>query len=213
MHHSVEHCNIYQQLCHISVLKKIYLYDIVGCLIRDKQNKNQAREKIMERIITNTSNTSNTINIYIAEEMNSYVGAQWGDIAREMIETITSASKQAEVIVFSGEKYKAADVRRNFEHVTRSCDKSGQFDFRRYYTAGKVWAFSPELHEIFESFDGFPDSSWSNLETGRIGALKYDAQKGQLIAITPGAIAKHRIKSYVFLSTNTACTTSLVVSL
>lgn len=149
----------------------------------------------MERII-NTIQTNNTCTISVIEEMNNYVGVTWADIAKEMVETITSASSEAEVIVFAGENYDAAKVRRNFEHVAHFSDRNGQFDFRRYYTAGKVWAFSPELHEIFNNFNGFPDSSWSSLETGRIGALRFDPQKGQLIAIAPGTIAKDRIESY-----------------
>lgn len=155
----------------------------------------------MERIInttteTTTETTTISISISVIEEMSSYIGATWADIAAQMVEAITSASSDAEVVVFAGENYEAEKIRRNFGHLARFCNGNGQFDFRRYYTAGKVWAFSPELHEIFDNFNGFPDSFWSSMETGRIGALKYDAQKGQILAIAPGAIAKNRIESY-----------------
>ena len=149
----------------------------------------------MERII-NTIQTNNTAAISVVEEMSAYVGATWADIAAQMVEAITSASEDAEVIVFAGENYDAAKIRRNFEHIAHSYCTNGHFDFRRYYTAGKVWAFSPELYEIFSNFDGFPDSGWSSMETRRIGALRYDAQKGQILAIAPGAIARNRMESY-----------------
>lgn len=141
-------------------------------------------------------NTTASAVISVVEQMNNYVGATWADIAREIVETITSASEKAEVIVFAGETYKSSDIRRKFEHVAHSCDRNGQFDFRKYYVSGKVWAFTPEVHEIFESFDGFPNSAWLSMETGRIGALRYDAQKGQLQSIAPASIARDRIESY-----------------
>lgn len=148
----------------------------------------------MKQHITVETTASNAT-LHIIEEMNAYVGNTWAEIAHEIVETITSACKQADVIVFDGKTFPCRDVQAKFEGLEKH-RRNGRFEWRKYYAANQTWAMTPEVDDLFRGFRGWPDNSWLALNLGRVGALRYDEEKGELVSISPNTIARDRETSY-----------------
>lgn len=107
------------------------------------------------------------------------------------IELLAESCRQQKPLEINdiGERFEVSDAERVLKALRGFYTTQG-FDFISYFASTNFWGGEPEVCEIMEEICHRETPLWSQWQTGRLGYIALDRDKGTLVSVAPRRIAR-----------------------